>query len=658
MKRSVFRTNEGISLDQLLREIRAKGGQPLQAFPPAHVIANVPDGIRLESGHQEEVSPAQLKSKPGSSARQAQLTYEAMQKREEGAPEPILSWDTPGKKPPHLQRMLAPTGVMGAPMPSTGTPTSTYLVGRVGVAVVLVNRARGTDPDPPAEHMTQTERDNAVTEAAAGLGWLAAVEPKARVEFVFERHDVELTIAPDTATPDEYEEREEVWRDPALAKLDLPAGRTGYAKLAQDVRDRVGGRWGFVLFITRYPVHHFAYASAERIVMHYDNDGWGPAQLDRVIAHESAHIFGALDEYASSGCNCTDKSGELQVVNGNCKSCAASFVPCLMEANTFSVCDFTRGQLGWREPLIGTPTMWHTIRRADGSWQPFFGSVEAETSYPGDFIAAGSGASADELHLVGVTKNGDVWHTIRHADGSWQPSFGNVKGQTSNPGAFTSIRCTGSGAEVHLCGTTNDGRVWHTVRHADGTWQAGFGDVKGQTSNPGAFTAVDCAGSHGAVHVCGITSDGNVWHTIRNSDGSWQPSFGDVKGQTSNPGAFSAISCAGVGNELHVVGVTSDGNVWHTIRFGNGSWQAGFGDVKGQTSNPGTVVAVGCAASGSELHVCVVTSDGNVWHTIRRGDGTWQDGFGDVKGQTSNPGATRAVSCATVGNEVHVSVTT
>jgi len=134
--------------------------------------------------------------------------------------------------------------------------------------------------------------------------------------------------------------------------LGYARGRDGYAKLARDVRDRMGAKWGFVLFVTKYPVHWFAYASAERLVMDYANDGWGPDQLDRVIAHETCHLFGALDEYAAAGCSCTEKGGELQVANGNCRGCSAHFEPCLMEANTFEICDFTRWKLGWRQPLL------------------------------------------------------------------------------------------------------------------------------------------------------------------------------------------------------------------------------------------------------------------------------------------------------------------
>ena len=59
---------------------------------------------------------------------------------------------------------------------------------------------------------------------------------------------------------------------------------------------------------TKYPTAHFAYALKPKLVMQYSNDGWGPDNIDRVFTHESGHIFGCPDEYASSGCNCTPSS--------------------------------------------------------------------------------------------------------------------------------------------------------------------------------------------------------------------------------------------------------------------------------------------------------------------------------------------------------------
>jgi hypothetical protein len=102
---------------------------------------------------------------------------------------------------------------------------------------------------------------------------------------------------------------------------------------------------------------------------------------------------------------------------------------------------------------------------------------------------------------------------------------------------------------------TELGQLWHTIRKADGTWQPSFGLVEGQEANdPGAFSGISCAGVGNELQLVGVVG-GQLWHTIRKADGTWQPSFGLVEGQEANdPGAFSGISCAGVGNALQLVG--------------------------------------------------------------------------------------------------------
>ena len=50
--------------------------------------------------------------------------------------------------------------------------------------------------------------------------------------------------------------------------------------------------------------------------------------------------------------------------------------------------------------------------------------------------------AVDELQVVGVSEDGGMWHTIRHADGTWVPAFGDVKAQeANNPGRFTAVSC-------------------------------------------------------------------------------------------------------------------------------------------------------------------------------------------------------------------------
>ena len=108
---------------------------------------------------------------------------------------------------------------------------------------------------------------------------------------------------------------------------------------------------------------------------------------------------------------------------------------------------------------------------------------------------------------------------------------------------------TSPSEDLQVLGLTDLGGDWHTIRRANGTWQNSFGDVKAQENNdPGKFTAVGCAGVGGNLHVVGLTDDGKMWHTIRRANGTWQDSFGDVKAQENNdPGKFTAVGCAGVG---------------------------------------------------------------------------------------------------------------
>lgn len=223
-----------------------------------------------------------------------------------------------------------------------GGDLSPYLIGSVAVGLVLV--------DGPTTDLqfSEAERTKVVAEVQEGLGWLAAQEPRASVSFAYDIKIVPISNPPD-ASKSGYELLEAHWRDPALASMGYAANIFGVRQHAERIRRDLGTRWAYVAFFTKYPVHHFAYALKPKIVMHYGNDGWGPDNIDRVFTHETGHIFGAPDEYASANCSCSAKFGWFREPNGNCQACATQPVECLMAANTWAMCRHTPIHLGWRD---------------------------------------------------------------------------------------------------------------------------------------------------------------------------------------------------------------------------------------------------------------------------------------------------------------------
>src|SRR4051794_33176278 len=223
-------------------------------------------------------------------------------------------------------------------------PTSAYLEGTVAVGIVVVQGPT------PALQFTDDELIKVVAEVQNGLGFYATQNPGAGISFTYDIQNVGLALPANPAAPD----LEAYWRDPAMGAMGFSANWDGVGAYVEDLRSRFGTRWTYCGFFTKYPIFHFAYASigGPRIVMDYNNDGWGPDNIDRVFAHETGHIFGCPDEYASSGCTCGGSWGRYGIVNGNCENCAAGGgVACLMKANTFAVCGFTPSHLGWAPQL-------------------------------------------------------------------------------------------------------------------------------------------------------------------------------------------------------------------------------------------------------------------------------------------------------------------
>lgn len=339
-------------------DLARRGGRVLQRYGTRVVIADLPASVSRGVTR----TPGVVSMHPGAVAERPQRLsatealgiagwnlrrsreYETAKKRR---PHDGLPWDVsgvaPGPQPPDGPGMVyvTETGPAG-PKGLFGDDTSLFLIGSVGVGLVIVD---GPTPDL---QFTEEERTKVVAECQEGLGWLAGREPRAGVSFAWDIQPVRVNSSPDSSAKD-YELLEARWRDPAMAALGYMPNFFGVMSYTSALRRKLGTRWAYVAFFTKYPLAHFAYALRPRLVMQYANDGWGPDNIDRVFTHESGHIFGCPDEYASSNCSCDPKFGYLREPNGNCQRCVPQFTECLMGTNTWAMCEHTPVHLGWRD---------------------------------------------------------------------------------------------------------------------------------------------------------------------------------------------------------------------------------------------------------------------------------------------------------------------
>jgi hypothetical protein len=275
---------------------------------------------------------------------------------------------------------------------------------------------------------------------------------------------------------------------------------------------------------------------------------------------------------------------------------------------------------------------------------------------------------------------GTIYHTMRSANGNWPIPFEDVQNVVSNGKQIGSIRLqscvTNSDGNLHVFVTQFAGDLYHTMRSANGNWPIPFEDVQNVVSNGKQISNLDtirCStNSAGDLHVLAVGGDHRLYHTIRSANGNWPIPFEDVQNVAGNIGYILTDACAtNTAGDLHVLAVGEDEGygpnyrLYHTIRSANGNWlYFAFEDVKNVVSNGyniGNLVAVSCSTnSAGDLHVLAIDADQRLYHTIRSANGNWPIPFEDVKNVVSNGnsiGNLGYISCSTnsVG-DLHICV--
>jgi hypothetical protein len=289
----------------------------------------------------------------------------------------------------------------------------------------------------------------------------------------------------------------------------------------------------------------------------------------------------------------------------------------------------------------GTYTITETVTDADGNTATTSAKFSTNALVPDTLVNTVSGTTAatpagstgviqsavtsmpnNSSQLVAATTGGKVEFATGSADAyTWQnwQTLGLPTGVTAK---WVGIAGIPNGSS-QLIAVSSTGQLWHTIRNANGTWQtSGWGSPAGST---GFARASITSMPNGSSQLVAVTTAGVLMHNIRNANGSWQGWRA-----LSQPGVKVAdASIAGLPDgSSQILEATSTGVVKHNIRYPDGAWQAqgwgipaGFGSVK-QVSISSTSVFGSKYGPGTTV-MSAVTPTGALEYAFRNDDGSW-----------------------------------
>jgi hypothetical protein len=252
------------------------------------------------------------------------------------------------------------------------------MAGDVAVSIVFVESSGGagacSPADPQTETWTQPRRDQVVAEVQEATQFWATRTGRPRLNFIIDDRGLQPTSCePINRTARGGSTGEALWVADTLSAMGFPATPSNYGTVARSFahsrRVALDADWAFTIFVVdslndangTFADGSFAYAymNGPLMVTTYDNATWGISRMSIVIAHETGHIFGALDEYASSGCSTGDRWGYLAAANTSCNGGGNTQDLSIMGESheqihtQVDVSASARAAVGWRNPATG-----------------------------------------------------------------------------------------------------------------------------------------------------------------------------------------------------------------------------------------------------------------------------------------------------------------
>ncbi|MFM9448888.1 S1 family peptidase [Streptomyces acidiscabies] len=163
--------------------------------------------------------------------------------------------------------------------------------------------------------------------------------------------------------------------------------------------------------------------------------------------------------------------------------------------------------------------VYHSVRDASGKWAKW-GDVTTAVGALANLTDVTIAKVDETTHIGVIANNGKAYHTIRSANGTWG-EWGEITKISGAPTSASAIAFSGtSTADLQAVLVEPGGGIKHVARIADGTWTA-FGNLSGVLGT-GPVTAVSTATVDNEFHAA-IIRNGRIIHTLRHTDGTWEP---------------------------------------------------------------------------------------------------------------------------------------
>jgi hypothetical protein len=316
-----------------------------------------------------------------------------------------------------------------------------YMIGTVAVTVIFPESNGALDPN--TETWTQMRIDKVFDEIYVGLAWWEAQMPNGRLDFTVYSLDQQPTSYEPISRSSSDQDK---WVGEILNNLGYASGDyiQDVIDLNNDVRNTYGKDWAYTAFVVDSfadfdgtfdnGVSGYAFGlGGPFMVMTYDNNGWGINNMDKVMAHETGHMFYASDEYTRPG----EWSGYLNVLEIDNSGC-------IMDTANWCISSGTRGQIGWRDsdgdnimdpedtipntvldPQLTNPTTNNVLTYTGTAEEialtnqnPYYNSW-----LNGHRVNAGNDVSINDIILVQYRVDGGVWLPTTPMDGAFDGAF-------------------------------------------------------------------------------------------------------------------------------------------------------------------------------------------------------------------------------------------